>query len=301
LKNSSEKIAMSVSRNTLIGNVALTVIKLFAGVYGHSAAMLADAIHSLTDIISTVIVMVGIKLANKKADKEHPYGHERFECVAAVILSFILIATGAGIGWTGARQIFTSDYSALKIPGIIALAAAIISLLAKEGMYWYTRFAAKKTNSGALMADAWHHRSDALSSVGSFIGILGARLGLPILDPIAAILICLIIVKVAIDIFRDAIGKMTDTACDDTFVDEISAVVLAHASILGIDQIKTRLFGDKIYVDMEISTIGDATLNEAHDIAKQVHDEIEAKFPRVKHCMIHMNPGDTIDNDSTDA
>ena len=301
MQQSNEDLAMRVSRDTLVGNGVLTAVKVFAGIYGRSAAMLADSIHSLSDILSTAIVMVGIKLANKEPDKEHPYGHERFECVAAIILSFLLFATGAGIGQAGLRQVTAGEYGQLTVPGVISLAAAVASVVVKEGMYWYTRIAAKKIDSVALMASAWHHRSDALSSVGSFAGILGARLGFPILDPVAAILICVIIIKVAFDIFRDAVGKMTDKSCDDEVVDEIRAVVLAQESVLGIDRIKTRLFGDRIYVDLDILTDGEATLNEAHETAHRAHDAVEKSFAKVKHCMVHVNPADIGGRDAVDA
>ena len=290
--NTNERIAMRVSWNTIIGNVLLSALKLFAGIFAHSTAMLSDAIHTLSDVLSTIIVMIGIKLANQKSDKEHPYGHERMECVAAIILAVILFATGVGIGYTGVRKIIAGNYGELAVPGVLALVAAGVSIAIKEAMYWYTRAAANKVNSGALMADAWHHRSDALSSIGSFIGIFGARLGFPVLDPVASVVICFFIVKAAISIFMDSIGKMTDKACDDTVIGEMCTTILAQKDVMKIDQIKTRLFGDKIYVDVEISIDGEAKLYEAHDIAQQVHDAIEKRFSNVKHCMVHMNPID---------
>ena len=157
-------------------------------------------------------------------------------------------------------------------------------------MYWFTRAAAKKINSGALMADAWHHRSDALSSIGAFVGILGARLGYPILDPIASIIICIFIEKAAIDIFKDSLDKMVDKACPEDVVDGMREIILAQDGVEGVDDIKTRLFGAKVYVDVEISVDGEKTLSEAHEIAQKVHDIIEAQVPNVKHCMVHENP-----------
>ena len=157
-------------------------------------------------------------------------------------------------------------------------------------MYWYTRAAAKKINSGALMADAWHHRSDALSSIGAFIGILGSRMGYPILDPIASLVICLFILKAAYDIFQDALAKMVDKACPEEVVNQMREIILAQEGVEGIDDIKTRLFGAKMYVDVEISVDGDKTLRAAHEIANRVHDAIEDAFPEVKHCMVHENP-----------
>ncbi len=283
-------IALRVSWNTIVLNVALSAFKLLAGVFAHSAAMLSDAVHSLSDVLSTIIVMIGVKLANKQSDKEHPYGHERMECVAAIILAVILAATGAMIGWDGVGKVMAGGQGGLAIPGRLALVAAVVSILTKEAMYWYTRAAAKETGSGALMADAWHHRSDALSSIGSFIGVLGARLGMPILDPVACILICLFILKAAYDIFMDAVGKMTDRACDDATIAEIHKAILSEKSVVRIDNVKTRLFGDRCYVDVEIALDGGATLAEAHHTAQRVHDEIEGRIPKVKHCMVHVNP-----------
>ena len=300
-KKTNENIAISVSVNTIIGNALLTVFKMFAGIYGHSSAMIADAVHSLSDVLSTVIVMVGIKFANRKPDKNHPYGHERFECVAAILLAVLLFFTGAGIGWAGIGQIMSGEYGGATIPGMIALAAAVATIISKEAMYWYTRQAAKKINSGALMADAWHHRSDALSSVGSFAGILGARLGFPLLDPIAAIVICVFIIKVAFDIFKDAIGKMTDKSCSEETEEKMRQVILSHETVLGIDLLMTRLFGDKIYVDAEIRIDDSTTLHDAHETAHNVHDAIEAEFPNVKHCSVHVNPEMKIVNYECDS
>ena len=290
IKRTNEQMAMRAGYITIFVNVVLTAFKLFAGIAGNSTAMIADAIHSFSDLYTTVIVMIGIKLSNRKADKEHPYGHERFECVAAILLSAVLVFTGAGIGWAGIQQVMARDYGRIAIPGIIALVAAILTIVIKAVMYAYKRGVAKKINSSALMADAWHHLSDSLSSIGSFLGILGARLGFPILDPLAAIIICLFILKVAFDVFMDAIGKMTDKACDKETENEMRKVILSHKSVIGIDLLRTRLFGDKIYVDVEISVDGSHTLHKAHDVAQDVHDAIESKFSNVKHCMIHINP-----------
>ncbi len=285
----NEQVAMRVSLITIVQNVALSAFKLAAGVLAHSGAMISDAVHSASDVLTTLVVMVGIKLASKASDKEHPYGHERLECVAAILLAVFLGLTGLGIGWAGISNIQAGN-SALAVPGGLALAAAVVSIVVKEAMYWYTRAAAKRIGSGALMADAWHHRSDALSSVGSFLGILGARMGLPILDPIASVAICVFIVKAAVDIFRDAVSKMTDRSCDDAVVQALHDTVLTNSQVLGIDRINTRIFGDKFYVELEIAADASLSLPQAHEVAQQVHDAVERKFPKVKHCMIHVNP-----------
>ena len=286
-----EKIATRVSMVSVIGNTVLSMLKLLAGILAHSGAMISDAVHSASDVLSSFIVIIGVKLSVRAPDKEHPYGHERFECVAAIILSVVLAGTGLLIGW-GAVETIRAGAEAQTTPGLLALIAAIVSIAAKEAMYWYTRYYAKRLNSPALMANAWHHRSDALSSVGALIGIAGARLGYPIMEPIASLLICLFILKAAYDIFKDATGKMVDRACDAETEQRIADCVLSQREVLGIDRLQTREFGSKIYVDLEIRVDGSLPLVEAHAIAEQVHDRIEAEFPAVKHIMVHVNPGE---------
>ena len=288
-QRTSEQIAMRVSFVSIVWNILLSAFKLFAGIVAKSGALISDAVHSASDVCSTVVVIIGVKFAHRAADKSHPYGHERMECVAALLLAILLAATGFGIGWSGVSKIAAGSES-LSVPGGLALVAAGVSIVLKEAMFWYTRNAAKHIRSSALMADAWHHRSDALSSIGSFLGVLGARMGLPILDPLASVVICLFILKAAFDIFRDAIGKMTDHACDDDTVARLRALVLGQEGVLGIDDVKTRLFGDRAYVDIEIQADGSKTLTEAHAVAQRTHDAVEASFPEVKHCMVHVNP-----------
>lgn len=285
-----EKTAMHISLVSIVSNVILSLFKLLAGVLAHSGAMISDAIHSASDVFSTIVVIIGIRISSKESDKEHPYGHERLECVAALILATILAITGLGIGWSALQKIVEGKFDQLVVPGMLALAAAIVSILIKEAMFWYTRAGAKKIDSGALMADAWHHRSDALSSVGALIGIAGARLGFPVLDPVASLVICIFIEKAAFDIFKDAVDKMVDKACDEQTEQQMRDCVMSQEGVLGIDLLHTRTFGNKIYVDVEICADGNSTLNEAHAIAEMVHDSIEKQFPKVKHIMVHVNP-----------
>lgn len=290
--NESKRIAMRVSAVSIAGNLALSLLKLLAGVIAHSGAMISDAVHSASDVFSTFIVIIGVQLSGKDSDEEHQYGHERLECVASILLALVLALTGVGIGAAGIEKITGGNYNDLEIPGLLALGAAILSIVVKEWMYWYTRAAAKKINSGALMADAWHHRSDALSSVGALIGIAGARLGFPVLDPVASVVICLFILKAAFEIFKDAMDKMVDKSCDEETVVHIREIILAQPGVEGVDVIRTRLFGAKMYVDVEIQADGEKTLNETHAIAEQVHDAIETEFAQVKHCMVHVNPAE---------
>lgn len=289
-ENDFQETANKVAITTIAANMLLSIIKLLAGFFAHSSAMISDAVHSASDVFSTFIVMIGIKLAAKESDKDHPYGHERLECEAAIILAMVLFATGCGIGAGALRNILRGNYEGLTIPGFLALAAAIISIAAKEGMYWYTRFYAKKIDSSALMADAWHHRSDAFSSIGALIGIVGARIGYPIMDSIASLVIFGFIAKAAYDIFKDAMDKMVDHSCDEETEYQIRDCVLKNKEVLGIDLLQTRMFGNRIYVDLEIRVDAGSSLQEAHAIAESVHDEIERNFSKVKHIMVHVNP-----------
>ncbi len=288
--NEEERIAMVVSVNSIIANLVLSLGKLAAGIVANSAAMISDGIHSASDVFSTLIVMAGVRFSNKASDNEHQYGHERLECVAAIILAVMLTLVALGIGYSGVQKVLYADAADLVVPGQMALWAAVISIVVKEAMFWYTKRAADKINSGALMADAWHHRSDALSSVGSFVGILGARMGYPILDPVASIVICAMILYAAYEVFADAMNKMVDRSCDAETSSRLEALVEKVPGVEHVDSLYTRMFGSRIYVDVEISVKDDLTLLAAHHIAETVHTAIEANFPLVKHCMVHVNP-----------
>ncbi len=289
MADNGKQIAMRVSIVSVAVNMLLSVLKLAAGLIAHSGAMVSDAVHSASDVFSTFVVMIGVHMASKEADEEHPYGHERMECVAAIVLAAVLFATGLAIGYTGLNQLL-GGYEEIKAPGALALLAAVVSIGVKEWMYWYTVLAAKKINSGALKADAWHHRSDALSSVGALLGIAGARMGYPFLDCVASVVICAFVIKAAYDIFKDAVDKMLDTACDKDTVKKLQKIILNQPGVLGISKLTTRIFGSKVYVDVEIEADGDMTLRAAHEVAENVHHAIERGASDVKHCMVHVNP-----------
>lgn len=292
VKGSTKNLAIHVSVVSIIVNVVLSAAKLLAGILGKSSAMVSDAIHSASDVFSTFVVIAGVKMSEKKADKGHPYGHERMECVASIILAVLLGIVGVGIGVSGMGKILSGNYQTLEIPGLSSLIAAVVSIAVKEWMFWYTRAAAKKLNSGALMADAWHHRSDALSSVGSFAGILFARIGFPVMDSIASVIISLYIIKAAYDIFKDGINKMVDHSCDSETQEAILNSALNVQGVIDVDDLKTRLFGSKLYVDMEISADANLSLKASHEIAERVHSVIEEKYPECIHCMVHVNPAE---------
>lgn len=284
------RTANKVSAIAILVNTLLAVFKLTAGVIAHSSAMISDAVHSASDVFSTFVVIIGIKMASKEPDSDHPYGHERMECVAAMLLSMVLIITGLGIGIKALNSLISGEYLGSQEPGVMALVAAIVSIIVKEAMYWYTRINAIRIDSSALMADAWHHRTDSISSIGALAGIMMARAGYAYMDAVASLIIFLFITKAAIDIFRDAMDKMVDHACDVDTQEEIRNCVNNVKGVIGIDKFKTRVFGNRIYVDIEISVDGDMSLKSAHKIAEKVHDDIERKFPKVKHIMVHVNP-----------
>ena len=264
----AKRVTMQVSTVGIVCNAALTVFKLVAGIVAHSSAIVADAVHSASDILGSLIVMIGAVFSHKAADASHPYGHEKLECIASILLGNILVLVGAAIGYAGVMKIVRGE--TLAAPGVLALIAAVVSIGVKEGLYWYTIAAAKRIRSVSLKAEAWHHRSDALSSIGSFAGVLGARLGVPILDPIASIVICLFIFKVAYGIFHETMQRTP--------------------GVVRVDDIKTRLFGSRTYVDAEIAVDGALPLRDAHVIAEAVHHELERDYPDVKHCTVHVNP-----------
>ncbi len=280
--------ATRVSLVSMVTNVILTVLKLAAGFIAHSGAMISDAVHSASDILSGLIVLIGVRISSRAPDESHPYGHERFECVAALLLSGILALVGGTIGVNAVKDIISGQTA--EAPGMLALIAAIVSIAVKESLFWYTRGYAKRFRSTALHAEAWHQRSDALSSIGALIGIAGARMGVPVMEPIASAIIALFILRVAVRIFREAIDQMVDHSCSEETEEAIRMTALAQDGVRGVELLRTRMFGNRVYVDLEISADPNLTLAAAHEIAERVHDAIEQTYPEVKHIMVHVNP-----------
>jgi cation diffusion facilitator family transporter len=295
MKKESIKIANRVSIRTMILNFLLAAVQAVIGFLAGSAGLISSAVHTLSDGATTIIVMIGVNAAGKKSDKSHQYGHERFESVASLIMAVILAIVGIGIGYGAVMDIISGEYEPMSME-VTALIIAGITIAAKEWMFWYTRAAAKKINSTALMADAWHSRSDALATIGAFFGILGAKMGFPVLDSVAGLIICVFIVKTAFDIFKTATNQMVDKACSPETLEKLEAVITEQEGVVAIDDLRTRMFGSKIYVDIEIAADGELTLNDSHKIAENVHDAVEAAFPEVKHCMVHVNPARTTDS-----
>lgn len=282
--------ATKVSLVSMITNVILTAMKLAAGLIAHSGAMVSDAVHSASDIFSGLIVLIGVKISSRAPDESHPYGHERFECVAALLLSGILALVGGTIGVNAVRDIISGRAQEMEAPGLLALIAAVVSIAVKESLFWYTRGYAKKYRSTALHAEAWHQRSDALSSIGALIGIAGARMGIPVMEPIASVIIAVFILRVAVRIFRDAVEQMVDHSCNEEVEAAFRATALEQPGVQGVELLRTRMFGNRVYVDLEIAADPGLTLAAAHEIAEQVHDAIERTYPEVKHIMVHVNP-----------
>jgi cation diffusion facilitator family transporter len=287
-----KRLAYHTSIKSMVYNFVLFIIKVLFGALIGSASLISDGVHSLSDIFSTFIVVIGIKLSNKPEDKTHPYGHEKIETVIAFLLGIMLFGIGAGIGYDGLLKIINPVFSPaqdllLNTGGIIA---ALLSIIGKEWMYRFTIKTANKVRSSSMRADAWHHRADALSSIGSLIGVIALRIGLPVIDGIACLMIMLFIFKAAWNIVADSFRCMTDRSCPDEIVENIRKAVLDEKDVKSIDVLKTRLFGSKIYVDLEITLDKNLSFQRSHEIASQVHDSVESKFAGVKHCMIHVNP-----------
>lgn len=286
MKDERVDIGVRVSKNTIIGNSILALIKILIGFIAKSTAMLADGMHSFSDVITTIGVIIGLKLSHKEADESHPYGHERIESISSLFLAVVLFIVALGIGYSGINKIINHNYA---IPGTLAIFAAIISIIVKELMYWYTIKYANEINSPSLKADAWHHRSDALSSIGSLIGIIGARIGYPYLDPLVAVVIALVIIKVAFDICKQSISQLVDESASKKDVQIIKDKITSIDGVYQIKNLKTRQHSNKIYVDVDISVDATLSVEEGHDIAMRVHDLIEDDS-RIKHCMVHVNP-----------
>lgn len=281
------KKATKVSIITVIINTVLAIFKVIAGILGKSSAMIADGIHTFSDIATTVVVIIGLKISNKDADEKHPYGHEKFEPEISKIVSLLLAGTGVFLAYNAIQILLSGN---LDTPKPIALYAALTSIAVKEAMYWYTIITARKVKSIAMEADAWHHRSDAISSVGTLIGIAGARMGFKFLDPVAGIIVSLILIKVGVEFYLKATDQLVDQSADDKVIEQIKEVATSIEGVKKIHDLKTRKFGNKIYVDIEIQVDKRITVEEGHHIADLVHDSIEETIEDVKHCMIHVEP-----------
>ena len=282
---------------TLMGsvvNLLLTVGKIIAGIVGKGSAMIADGVHSLSDLVTDIIVLVFIKISGKERDKDHQYGHGKYETFATMLISFALMIVGVGILWTGGKKVLDSiNGLVIEQPGYIALYAALISIVAKEGLYWYTKVIGVKVNSQAVVANAWHHRSDAFSSIGTALGISGAIfLGEEwrILDPIAGIIVSFFILKVAWDIANPSIKELLESALPEETETEIIEIIKNTSGVKGFHNLKTRKIGSIFAIEVHIKVDKELTVESSHQIATQIEKSLRDKLGSQSHIGIHIEP-----------
>ena len=286
---------------TLVGgvvNVVLLLFKFVAGIVGHSAAMVADAVHSLSDFVTDVIVLVFVHISSKPKDKSHDYGHGKYETLAMTLIGVALLIVAIGIIYSGAMKIIAwMNGEQLEAPGMLALWAALLSVLLKEGVYQYSMVKARQLNSQVVEANAWHHRSDALSSVGTAIGIGGAIfLGQrwTVLDPIATVVVGAFIVKVAVDLLRNGIGDLMEQSLPDAVEEEMLRIVGALPGVVNPHDLRTRRIGNHYAIELHILMDGDISLREAHNKASEVEDLLRARYGEDTHVAVHVEPKEII-------
>ena len=286
-----------VYKVTLAGsviNVLLLVVKFAAGILGHSAAMIADAIHSLTDFATDVVVLVFVKLGNKPKAKDHDYGHGKYETLATAIIGISLFVVGVLICYTGINKTYRAiEGETLQQPGVVALVAAIVSIVLKEWAYQFTVRVGRKYHSEAVVANAWHHRSDALSSIGTMIGVGGAILlgdKWAVLDPLAAIIVSAFIIKAAWGLVLQSVKELTDASLPDAEEEEIMKLANEESGVREIHNLQTRRIGNKIAIEMHVRMPGSLSLYEAHEHATDIEKRLKEKFGADTHVGIHLEP-----------
>ena len=291
---SREKEIYKVTLVGSAGNVALLTFKFIAGVMGHSSAMIADAVHSLSDFITDVIVLAFVHVSAKPQDKDHDYGHGKYETFATFIIGLALIAAATGIIVSGvAKLIDWAGGKQLAAPGWLALAAAIISILVKEILFHYTVRSGKRLDSQALVANAWHHRSDAMSSIGTTVGIGGAILlgnRWTVLDPLASVVVGAMLVKVSVDLMRSSVGELTESSLSGEIEQEIEDIIRSFPDVSEPHNLRTRRIGNRFAIEAHVRMDGNASLNAAHDRASAIEQRLRERFGPQTHITIHMEP-----------
>jgi cation diffusion facilitator family transporter len=289
-----EKEILKVTWIGSIINFLLLVSKFIAGILGHSAAMIADAVHSLSDFITDIIVVIFVRISSKPEDEGHDYGHGKYETLATAIIGIILFFVGIGILYNGTQSVIdTMNGKTLTAPSLLALATAALSILFKEFLYHYTIHKNKKLNSQALIANAWHHRSDALSSIGTLIGIGGAiYLGEKwrILDPLAAIIVSFFIIKVSIQLLKPCIDELLERSLPTEIENKILAIILSFPEVSSPHHLRTRRIGNNIAIEVHIRMNGKTALQEAHSLTTQIEKQLKKEFGKDTHIGIHMEP-----------
>lgn len=287
MNDNRAKQAQRVTIIGMIGNLLLTILKAIFGYLAGSSALLADAVHSLTDIVGSGVVLGGLKVASQPADETHHYGHYKAESIVAKIVALILIGTGVGIGWSSFNTFVEGE---LMVPEISALWIVTISIIAKEAMYQYTALVGKRIKSSAVIADAWHHRTDSLSSVAALIGIGGARLGFPQADPLAGIFVGGMIIYSGVKIYMTAIHELMDKAPKQEIVDEITKIAMKVDGCREINDIKARYLGANILIDLKIGVDPHITVLQGHSISAEVKKQLIENIEDVSDVLIHVNP-----------
>lgn len=288
MKDYRYKKSRQVSFIGLFSNFFLFILKLIVGVLSNSTALIADAFHSASDFLGTLVVIQGIKISNIPPDDNHPYGHDKAEPIFTKIISILLIGTGALIGYNAFKLIFISGD--ISIPSTIAIYVAIISIIVKEALYQYTYRVGKKINSNILIADAWHHRSDSLSSIAALIGIVFSILGFSFMDPLAGIVVGIMIIKTGIEIYIEAVNDLMDTAPPKDVINKFKKNILTVDGVEEISSIKVRKYGSKLIVDLKIGVNPSLTVEKGHSIAAQTKEFIMKNNPDIKDVLIHVNP-----------
>ena len=293
-KSSREKGIYKVTIVGSIVNFLLLVFKFFVGIAGHSAAMLADAVHSLSDFITDIVVIVFVRIAGKPEDKGHDYGHGKYETLATAIIGLLLLCVGFGIFWNGASSIYTFLRGGqLESPGVVALVAALVSIVSKEILYQYTVIQGKKLNSQAVIANAWHHRSDALSSIGTAIGIGGAILlgdHWRVLDPVAAVVVSFFIMKVSVRLLIPCVDELLEKSLPEDVEKEIEQTVLSFPGVSQPHHLRTRRIGNYYAIELHVRMDGKITLEEAHSTATAIENKLKEMFGKGTHVGIHVEP-----------
>ena len=293
-KSSREKGIYKVTIVGSIVNFLLLVFKFFAGIAGHSAAMLADAVHSLSDFITDIVVIVFVRIAGKPEDKGHDYGHGKYETLATAIIGLLLLCVGFGIFWNGASSIYTFLRGGqLESPGVVASVAALVSIVSKEILYQYTVIQGKKLNSQAVIANAWHHRSDALSSIGTAIGIGGAILlgdHWRVLDPVAAVVVSFFIMKVSVRLLIPCVDELLEKSLPEDVEKEIEQTVLSFPGVSQPHHLRTRRIGNYYAIELHVRMDGKITLEEAHSTATAIENKLKEMFGKGTHVGIHVEP-----------
>ncbi|MBE0468348.1 MAG: cation transporter [Methyloprofundus sp.] len=285
------QVAKLKNRVTIVGalvNVFLTIIKIGFGIFGQSAALIADGVHSLSDLASDMLVLIAVKLGAREADHDHPYGHRRFETIATVILGLGLVVIAFGIAWDVFERVLSPER--MLIPQTSAMGIAAISILANEWLYQYTKRVAAVTRSKLLMANAWHHRSDAISSIVVLIGVAGSLLGYLWADSVAAVLVAVMVAKIGINLVSDSIKELVDTGLPKALVEEIRTEIVAIDGVKNIHLLRTRLMGEDALVDAHIVVNSRITVSEGHMIADVVRDVLIEKFDDVQDVLVHVDP-----------